>query len=147
MDETYSYNESVYSGTDFLKIFGDANRRIIFAQGYLTEGLLRGFKGKWSTGANKEESGVLQALSRLSYLDFMSHMRRVVLNFDTSMKLQGPRRLHTSQYGYFCTSETPSGSHIGVTKNLSMFTTVSTGAYPDAVIQWLFAKGRVVPCE
>ena len=69
---------------------------------------MRAFKGKWSSGSGagvgEEKSGVIQALSRLSYMDFMSHCRRVVLDFDTGMKLPGPRRLHTSQYGYFCTS-------------------------------------------
>jgi len=60
--------------------------------------IMKGFKGKWGTGLGEEKSGVLQALSRLSYVDFMSHCRRVILDFDTNMKLTGPRKLHTSQY-------------------------------------------------
>ena len=102
---------------------------------------MRAFKGKWDAGkvgGGDEAVGVLQALSRLSYLDFMSHCRRVVLEFDSSMKLQGPRRLHTSQYGYFCTSETPSGAHIGLSKNLSIFTAVSNGMIPTAFVAMLY---------
>jgi DNA-directed RNA polymerase beta subunit len=63
------------------------------------------------------------------------------------MKLTGPRRLNPSQYGYFCTSETPAGGSIGVTKNYSMFTTVSLGMTPGPLIEWLFSIGRVVQCE
>jgi DNA-directed RNA polymerase II subunit RPB2 len=147
IDKEYNYNESTYSEENFQKIFSEGNRRKVFNIGFLTTGLMRGFKGKWKTGSNKEEAGLIQEMSRLSYIDFMSHVRRVVLNFDTSMKLAGPRRLNPSQYGYFCTSETPAGGSIGVTKNFSMFTTVSIGMNPGPVIQWLFNKARVLPCQ
>jgi len=147
VDQTYIYNESTYSEENFEKIFAEGNRRKVFAVGHITEGLMRGFKGKWLTGNNKEEAGIIQEMSRLSYIDFMSHVRRVVLNFDTSMKLTGPRRLNPSQYGYFCTSETPAGGSIGVTKNFSMFTTVSLGMTPGPLIEWLFSIGRVIQCE
>jgi DNA-directed RNA polymerase II subunit RPB2 len=147
IDNRYAYNESMYSNMDFLKIFNESNRREIFQYGFLTQGILRAFKGKWMTGPNKEESGVIQEMSRLSYLDFMSHTRRAVLEFDESIKLPGPRRLHPSQYGYFCTSETPSGAHIGITKNLSIMTAISTGVYPDQFTKWLYERGSVVKCE
>lgn len=143
----YNYNKTTYRDENFLNIFSPGNHRTIFAVGALTEGIMRGFKGRWEVGSGNQKEGVLQALSRLSYLDFMSHCRRVVLDFDTSMKLQGPRRLNTSQYGYFCTSETPSGSHIGVTKNLTIMTAISTGSDTSPVIRWLFHRGQVVPCE
>ncbi|NBO71521.1 hypothetical protein EBV26_13745, partial [bacterium] len=129
IDEEYNYNVQVYKGENFMNIFAESNAVSIFrspkASGkqqshMLTSGLMRGFKGKWGSGLGDEKSGVLQALSRLSYIDFMSHCRRVVLEFDTGMKLTGPRHLHTSQYGYFCTNETPGGASIGITKNLSV---------------------------
>ena len=123
----------------------------MFKSGMITEGLMRAFKGKWSSGTGaglgEEKSGVIQALSRLSYMDFMSHCRRVVLDFDTGMKLPGPRRLHTSQYGYFCTSETPGGASIGVTKNLSMLTSISVASDPAPIIAWLFSRGGVMACD
>ncbi len=147
IDETFSYNESLYSDMNFLNIFAEGNRRQIFAIGHITEGIMRGFKGKWIVGNNQEQAGVLQELSRLSYLDFISHLRHAVLNFDTGMKLQGPRRLHPSQYGYFCTSETPSGGSIGITKNLTMMTAISTATNPAKLREWLFNRGTVIACE
>jgi DNA-directed RNA polymerase II subunit RPB2 len=145
--EKFVYNESIYKDENFEKIFSAANQRDILQYGFLTDMVMSGFKGKWETGPNQEQSGVLQEMSRLSYLDFMSHVRRVVLNFDTGMKLTGPRQLRASQYGYFCTSETPSGSHIGITKNMSIMTTVSTNCTKIKLLEWLYSRGRVVACK
>jgi len=146
IDEEYNYNVQVYKGENFMNIFAESNAIGIFrspkAGGkqqphMLTNGLMRGFKGKWGSGIGDEKSGVLQPLSRLSYIDFMSHCRRVVLEFDTGMKLTGPRHLHTSQYGYFCTNETPGGSSIGITKNLSVLANISTSTPTRGFLDWL----------
>ena len=144
IDEEYNYNKSTYSGENFLNIF--KNTHHIFPP-LITDGIMRGFKGRWGTGLGEEKAGVLQSLSRLSYMDFMSHCRRVLLNFDTSLKLTGPRHLHSSQFGYFCTHETPCGSSIGITKNLSIMTAISTATDPIPIMKWLKTRGGVLPCE
>jgi DNA-directed RNA polymerase II subunit RPB2 len=145
IDKEYKYNTTIYEGQNFLNIFLPGNINTLFQLGSITAGINRGFKGKWSSGVGEEKSGVLQPLSRLSYLDFLSHCRRVVLDFDTGMKLQGPRRLHTTQFGYFCTSETPGGSSIGITKNLSIMTAISLSMNnSEYFINWLFDKMDVI---
>ena len=153
IDEEYNYNKSVYKGESFMNIFAESNVYHIFKSPkvngniqteMMTTGLMRGFKGKWGSGIGDDKAGVLQALSRLSYIDFMSHCRRVVLEFDTGMKLTGPRQLHTSQYGYFCTNETPGGSSIGITKNLSVLSTISTPTPTRDFTEWLFMRGFVL---
>ena len=154
IDTEYIYNVNVYSGESFMNIFSESNAMSLFRSpiikgkpqpNLLTNGLMRGFKGKWGSGLGDEKSGVLQPLSRLSYIDFMSHCRRVVLEFDTGMKLTGPRQLHTSQYGYFCTNETPGGASIGITKNLSVLASVSTATPTKTFMAWLFKRGFVLP--
>jgi DNA-directed RNA polymerase II subunit RPB2 len=147
IDTYYNYNKTIYSGLNFMNIFADGNRVNLFKEGMITDQLNVGFKGKWGSGLGEEKTGVLQALSRLSYLDFMSHCRRVVLNFDTSMKLTGPRKLHGSQYGFFCTNETPNGASIGITKNLTVLATISTGMQNADFVQWLYERGGVVQCS
>jgi DNA-directed RNA polymerase II subunit RPB2 len=147
IDKEYSYNPTLYRGGNFINIFNPGNQNTILRVGQITEGIRRSFKGKWGTGMGEEKSGVLQALSRLSYMDFISHCRRAVLNFDTGMKAPEPRRLHGSQYGFFCTNETPGGASIGITKNLSILTTISTGTDPTEFITWMFKKGSVMPCN
>jgi DNA-directed RNA polymerase II subunit RPB2 len=148
IDKEYNYNKAVlYKDENFKNIFQPGNDSKIFVQGLLTDMIMKGFKGKWGTGLGEEKSGVLQALSRLSYVDFLSHCRRVILDFDTGMKLTGPRKLHTSQYGYFCTSETPTGASIGITKNLSIMTAISTASQTDKFFVWLRSTGRVYKPE
>jgi DNA-directed RNA polymerase II subunit RPB2 len=164
LNKEFNYNKGIYDGEKYGNLFLQGVMGQMLRGGRLegeprdaakardlTLGIMRAFKGKWSSGTGagvgEEKSGVIQALSRLSYLDFMSHCRRVVLDFDTGMKLAGPRRLHTSQYGYFCTSETPGGASIGITKNLSMFTSISVATDPAPFIEWLLKKGEVMSCE
>ena len=151
LDKERNYSEGIYEGDKYQNLFLQGTLNQMFNAGMMTENLLRAFKGKWSSGSGagvgEEKSGVIQALSRLSYMDFMSHCRRVVLDFDTGMKLPGPRRLHTSQYGYFCTSETPGGASIGISKNLSMLTAISIATDPAPILAWLFTRGQVMPCD
>lgn len=143
IDNEYAYHKQQYQGENFKTLFDPGNRPLVLATGFIDQNLMRAFKGKWdagSVGGGDEAVGVLQALSRISYLDFMSHCRRVVLEFDSSMKIQGPRRLHTSQFGYFCTSETPTGAHIGLTKNMAIFTSISNSMIPTSFIQMLYKR-------
>jgi DNA-directed RNA polymerase II subunit RPB2 len=146
IDFEYVNNRAVYSGMEFRKIFEKHKTNSIFLPGLLTESIMKGFKGKWGTGLGEEKTGIIQAMSRLSYCDFMSHCRRVILEFDTSSKLQGPRRLHGSQFGYFCTNETPGGASIGVSKNMSLLTSFSTGMQMDSFLKWIRAKGSIIEC-
>jgi len=144
LDKEYKYNEANYSNENFLNLFLPGNLSTLFELNFISEQISNGFKGKWTTGP-EDATGVLQPLSRLSYLDFLSHCRRVNLDFDTGLALQGPRRLHTTQYGYFCTSETPGGSSIGITKNLSNFTAISLAMEPKPFIDWLTNKMNLIP--
>lgn len=147
IDREYYNGKTIYQGENFKNIFVQGNIINIYKVGFITEGIMRAFKGKWGSALGEDKTGVLQQLSRLSYCDFMSHCRRVILDFDTGMKLTGPRHLHTSQYGYFCTSETPTGASIGITKNLSILTTISTTSQLHNFSTWLRTKGRVYTTE
>jgi DNA-directed RNA polymerase II subunit RPB2 len=167
VDSEYAYNVDIYKGLRFANIFSEGNIPKLFVypgrnekgrkEGVtITAGIMTGFKGRWVTGGSggggalghsDEKTGALQSLSRISYLDFMSHTRRVVLNFDTGMKLTRPRQLHTSQYGFFCTNETPGGASIGITKNLSMMTMISIACDPAPVLALMLGRGWVIPCS
>ena len=144
VDETYNYNKSLYTDENFLNIFSPGNIGKVLATAKLDDSIMRGFRGKWGTNQYNMKSGVIQPLARISYMDAMSHVRRVVSDFDTSMKLVGPRHLNPSQIGYFCTSETPTGSHIGATKNLSILTAISIASPATAIMNWLLTRGGVI---
>ena len=143
VDVTYNYNRTLYENENFLNIFSTGNISNVLSSSTLNDSIMRGFRGKWGTNQYNMKSGVVQPLARISYLDAMSHTRRVVSDFDTSMKLVGPRQLNPSQIGYFCTAETPTGGHIGATKNLSILTAISIPASADPVMTWLLSRGGV----
>ena len=145
--QEYKYNAANYQGERFRNIFANTQADKVFMYNFITEGLMRGFKGKWGSNVGDEKSGVLQALSRQSYLDFMSHCRRVVSSFDTSLKLTGPRHLHPSQFGYFCTNETPGGASIGIAKNLTVLTYISTSTNPQPFVDWLRNRIKIRDCD
>ncbi len=133
----YKMNTAIYQGANFAQLFSPERANQAFLAGYMTDALRKAFKGRWGAGIGEDKKGLLQSLSRLSYMDFMSHTRRVIMDFDTSIKITGPRHLHPSQFGYFCTNETPSGAPIGITKNLTVLTYISTATMPAHFVEWL----------
>jgi DNA-directed RNA polymerase II subunit RPB2 len=145
IDKEYNYNTNLYSGENFVSIFSDGNLPRMLSGALLNDGLVRGFRGKWGTDSTNERKGVCQPLARISYLDSMSQIRRVSLDFE--LKSPGPRRLHPSQCGYFCISEVPSGFSIGITKNASIMTIFSLAESTGSLMKWLLLKGSVVGVE
>jgi len=143
-DRAYRGKSDTYAGRRIFDLFSPQNLMNLFQPQKLDTAILRGFRGKWGTNERNTKTGVMQPLARISYLDATSHMRRVVSDFDSGSKSTGPRKLHTSQVGYFCTSETPTGGHIGLTKNMSIMTQFSLSATTRPVYEWLKIKGGVI---
>lgn len=85
--------------------------------------LATGDFGVNSVGSNKV--GVAQVLKRLTYIDTLSHLRRINTPIDKSGKLIPPRKLHPTSWGFICPSETPEGGSIGIVKNLSILSHVT----------------------
>lgn len=141
IDTQYNYNKTLYEGDRFIDLFSAGNANTVFQADALQKAIMRGFRGRWGTSPQNEKSGVLQPVARISFFDAASHSRRILLDFDTSLKQKGPRQLHPSQIGYFCTNETPTGAHIGVTKNYTMLTYVSLAAPVAPVLNWLETRG------
>lgn len=77
--------------------------------------------------------GVAQVLNRLNYVAGISHLRRVSTPIEKTGRLVAPRKLHNTQWGYICPSETPEGHSVGVVKNLSTTAIVAIGSDPETV--------------
>ncbi len=78
--------------------------------------------GSW-TG---ERSGVTQNMQKTNYLDTISQLQRVASMLQSEQENFLARTLHPTHYGRFCPVETPEGSEIGLRKNLSVLSRVST---------------------
>ena len=81
--------------------------------------------GTW--GISKSKKGVAQSLQRLTYLQTISYLRRVVapsLDVATS-GVTSIRHVNNIQFGFLCPIQTPEGSKIGLVKSLSMMSNIS----------------------
>lgn len=92
--------------------------------------------GNWTVNRQKiTKTGVSQVLRRLSYLDTMSHLRKVVTPNNKNSKLAKPRQLHTTSWGYTDPNETPEGQPCGFVKNISMCCYFSIGTRADIIYE------------
>lgn len=91
-------------------------------KGNYIESVLKGAlaTGNWGMKSNVNKQGVSQVLNRLTFMSTLSHLRRISMPVDSTGKLIDPRKLHNTQYGYICPSETPEGHSIGVVKNFAI---------------------------
>ena len=97
----------------------------------LKRALATGDFGIKNTNTNKV--GIAQVLNRLTYISSLSHLRRINTPIDKSGKLVAPRKLHNSSWGFICPSETPEGGSVGVVKNLSYLTHITTPSNSDII--------------
>ena len=116
------------STDDYQNIINQTNIYKIIKSTTIENGLKRAL----STGdfgikhINSNKVGVAQVLNRLTYVSSLSHARRISTPTDKSGKLIPPRKLHNTTWGFLCPVETPEGQSVGIVKNLSYMTHVTT---------------------
>ena len=94
----------------------------------ITQTFAKSLKGQWGLINNSDpELGKVQDLSRISYVGFLSHTRRVNMPIDRSLKVTEPHKLHSQQWGIMCPYETPDGASIGYLKNLAILAKITAG--------------------
>uniref|UniRef100_A0A6C0IC27 DNA-directed RNA polymerase n=1 Tax=viral metagenome TaxID=1070528 RepID=A0A6C0IC27_9ZZZZ len=89
--------------------------------------------------------GVAQVLNRLNYVAGISHLRRVSTPIEKTGRLVAPRKLHNTQWGYICPSETPEGHSVGVVKNLSTTAIVAIGSDVETPKEFIRGLEQFVP--
>jgi len=93
--------------------------------------------GNWDIKSIPGMKGVAQLLQRLSYLSTLSNLRRVISPMQRDAKLVEPRKLHNTQYGYICPSETPEGESVGIVKNLALTSYITSNMSIEPVVNIL----------
>jgi len=87
--------------------------------------------GDWSISKNANlfsstNLGIAQVLQRLSYIAYLSNIRRIQTPMEKAGgKITEPRKLDPTQYGYVCPNETPEGQQVGIVKNLAMTASIT----------------------
>ena len=113
------------------------NYQEIVKQRVVETGFKKAFKGNWGSTAHTKRIGVIQDLNRLSFNTMISHLRKVCLPMDPSLKVVEPRLLHSSQWGFIDPLDTPDGGNIGFHKSLAISTYVSRPLPRKEMEQWL----------
>lgn len=93
--------------------------------------------GNWGIKNTNAKQGVAQVLNRLTYNATISHLRRVNTPMEKSGKLIQPRKLHNTQWGIICPSETPEGSSVGLVKNISIISTITVASNSCSIYTYL----------
>lgn len=137
-EQKISYNESLYANN----LYGLITQyyKDVFRERSVEIGFKKAFKGNWGSQTHTKRIGVVQDLNRLSFNSALSHLRKTNLPLDASVKLVGPRVLHSSQWGYLDPIDTPDGGNIGLHKHLSISTYVTQGISREPMIKWLREK-------
>lgn len=131
-------NKAIYE--DNLQGLIEQNYKEAFSQRELEAGFKRAFKGNWGAYAHTKRIGVVQDMNRLSHNSALSHLRKTNLPLDPSVKLVGPRVLHSTQWGYFDPIDTPDGGNIGIHKHMAISSYVTQGYSREPMIKWLREK-------
>jgi len=93
--------------------------------------------GNWGLQSKDNKKGIARMLNRLSYLSFLSDLRKVQAPMSKTLKSDQPRRLHSTQWGRICPGETPEGAPIGIVKNLALMTVVTVASSTEPVRNYL----------
>ena len=109
----------------------------VFSYEHIVDGMMKSFKGNWGLLNDETKQGYVQDLSRLSYIGYVSHVRRVNTPIDRDIKLVGPHRLGTSQWGYMCPIESPDGGNIGLLKHMAVTCNITPEHDDDDILQFL----------
>ena len=110
----------------------------LFQQHIMNEGFLYAFKNCWGLkNARGCKQGIVQDLNRLSYLGYLSHLRRLNTSIPSGAKIRAPHSLHSSTFGIICPCETPDGGNIGLRKNLAITAKITFGTNSDSFMKLL----------
>ena len=134
MDQEYHYGPTKNTG-HYEDMIRKENIQKIISPFFITERMTRSLKGLWGSSDQDEKQEKVQDLSRISYIGFMSNLRRVNTPLDRSIKITSPHRLNAQQWGIICPFESPDGASIGYLKNFALLAQVSFGTDSEDLME------------
>lgn len=136
----YEFNKAAYAD---MSVLIETTQEDVFAdygKNQVDVGIKKAFKGSWGATPETRRVGVVQDMNRLSFLGYISHMRKTNLALDASVKLVGPRVLHGSQWGIIDPIDTPDGGNIGIHKHLAILTYLTRAHSREPILRWMRSK-------
>ena len=118
-----------------IDLINDNNKNVLFDISMM-EYITKSFGAYFGTGISKRQ-GIVQDLNRDTMLGTLSHIRRLSYPLPGGSKSLGPRKLHNSQWGFVCPTDSPDGGNVGIINHLSIMARVSTNISEDGIRECL----------
>ena len=131
VDAEYKLNFEALSNVDISDIINEYNNTTIFDNSIM-DTITKSFGARFGTGISSRQ-GIVQDLNRNVMLGTLSHIRRLSIPLPSGSKTIGPRKLHNSQWGFVCPTESPDGSNVGIINHLSIVARVTTNIFEDGI--------------
>ena len=122
LDNDFKFHFKDY-GNDIKHLINEDNSRKVFNPKSL-DSIVKSFGSVFGTGLSGRQ-GIVQDLNRNAMLGTLSHIRRLSNPLPPGSNSVGPRKLHNSQWGFVCPSESPDGGNVGIINHLSIVSQVS----------------------
>ena len=140
IDTEYKFNFKEY-GNDIVNLITEQNLQRVFHTQSM-DSIVKSFGSVFGTGLSGRQ-GIVQDLNRASMLGTLSHLRRLSNPLPSGSKSLGPRKLHNSQWGFVCPSESPDGGNVGIINHLSISTIVSFNVSEEGITLALMDHGMI----
>ena len=128
-------------GNDIRNLVNDDNIHKVFNQKYM-DVILKSFGSVFGTKLSGRQ-GIVQDLNRNAMLGTLSHTRRISNPLPAGSKSLGPRKLHNSQWGFVCPTESPDGGNVGIINHLSIACKISFNVSEDNIYLALIDNGLI----
>ena len=135
VDLEYKLNFESSSDVDISTIIHKMNIPKIF-DNKIMDTIVKSFGARFGTGLSSRQ-GIVQDLNRNVMLGTLSHIRRLSYPLPAGSKSVGPRKLHNSQWGFVCPTESPDGSNVGIINHLSIVARVTTNISEESILEAL----------
>jgi DNA-directed RNA polymerase II subunit RPB2 len=120
---------------NLVNIINENNLNVIFNNSTM-ESITKSFGARFGTAISSRQ-GIVQDLNRNVMLGTLSHIRRLSYPLPAGSKSLGPRKLHNSQWGFVCPTESPDGGNVGIINHLSIIAKVTTNISEEGIIECL----------
>ena len=131
IDSEYKLNYESIPDADISNIINELNMGRIFDDTVMNT-IVKSFGAKFGTGISARQ-GIVQDLNRNVMLGTLSHIRRLSTPLPAGSKSLGPRKLHSSQWGFVCPTESPDGGNVGIINHLAIIARVTTNIDEDDI--------------
>tara|TARA_Y100001935_G_C17310110_1_gene515290 strand:+ start:1906 stop:5607 length:3702 start_codon:yes stop_codon:yes gene_type:complete len=144
IDSEYKLNHESIASADITNIINEYNVAKIF-DNKIMDSINKSFGARFGTGLSSRQ-GIVQDLNRNVMLGTLSHIRRLSTPLPSGSKTVGPRKLHNSQWGFVCPTESPDGGNVGIINHLSIIARVTNNISEEGLYDSL-VDGELIKLE